>query len=88
MTVDHNEIRKWVEVRGGHPATVAKTTKGKDPAGIIRIDFPGYSGKGSLKRISWDEWFEMFDERRLGFLYQEKTSGGKQSRFNKIICRT
>lgn len=87
MTTNHDEIQKWVEARGGHPATVKRTVRSKQDAGVLRIDFPGYSGKQSLKPVSWDEWFKVFDDRRLGFLRQDKTSGGKLSRFNKIVCR-
>ena len=88
LTFDHDEIRRWVEDRGGHPARVKRTAKAKDGAGVLRIDFPGYSGKESLQEISWDEWFKTFDGRRLGFLHQDKTASGKPSRFNKLVCRT
>jgi hypothetical protein len=83
-TTDHNEIKKWVEERGGKPATVKGTGK---EAGILRIDFPGYSGRHSLEEITWDEFFKKFDESNLQFLYQEETSSGKESRFNKFISR-
>jgi hypothetical protein len=88
MTTDHDEIRKWVEGRGGHPATVQSTVRRNLGAGVLRIDFPGFSGAGTLKPVSWEEWFRIFDERRLGFLYQERTASGKPSRFNKLVCRT
>ncbi len=87
MTTDHEEIRRWVEERGGHPATVSRTARGRQEAGILRIDFPGFRGQRSLKPISWDEWFQMFEERRLGFLHQNRTASGKPSRFNKLVCR-
>lgn len=83
-TTDHDEIRKWVEERDGKPATVKGTGK---EAGILRIDFPGYSGEESLKEITWDEFFRKFEESNLQFLYQEETSSGKQSRFCKFISR-
>src|ERR1051326_273129 len=60
-TTDHDEIRKWAESRNGHPATVKRTAKGGG-AGILRIDFPGYSGEDTLQEISWDEFFDKFDE--------------------------
>ncbi len=85
-TTDHNKIQKWVEERGGRPATVKRTEKGGD-AGILRIDFPGYSGEQSLEPISWDEFFRQFDEKELAFLYQDKTSNGEQSRFFKFVSR-
>ncbi|MEA2491700.1 MAG: hypothetical protein QOH21_3492, partial [Acidobacteriota bacterium] len=28
-TVDHDEIREWVGARGGHPAAVKRTGRGK-----------------------------------------------------------
>lgn len=86
-TTDHETIRKWVEERGGWPASVKRTRgqRGKDDPGIIRIDFPGYSGEGSLDRIGWDEFLKKFDENKLAFVYQEATSGGEKSNFNKIV---
>ncbi len=86
VTTDHEVIGKWVESRGGHPAAVKRTHEKNEP-GIIRIDFPGYKGEQSLEPISWDEFFEQFEERGLAFLYQDKTASGKVSRFNKIISR-
>lgn len=83
-TRDHDQIREWAEARGGQPTCVLGTGGGGD-TGLLRIDFPGYSGAGSLNPISWDEFFEKFDEKGLTFLYQDKTAGGKQSRFNKFV---
>jgi hypothetical protein len=85
-TTDHEEIRRWVEERGGFPATV-EGTGGKEDAGLLRIDFPGYSGQQSLRRISWEEFFEKFDEKELAFLYQDETSKGETSRFSKFVRR-
>lgn len=85
-TIDHDFIRSWVEERGGKPAHV-KGRGGPGDPGILRIDFPGFSGEGSLEEISWDEWFKAFDENNLAFLFQETTSGGQESRFNKLVSR-
>lgn len=87
LTTDHDEIRQWAEERNAIPSTVAKTARGKQNAGILRLDFPGYSGKESLKKISWDKWFQVFEERKLALLHQDKTATGKQSRFSKLVCR-
>jgi hypothetical protein len=86
-TTDHEAIRRWVEERGGWPASVKRTRgeRGKGDPGIIRIDFPGYSGEGSLDRIGWDEFFSKFDDNKLAFVCQEATSGGEKSNFNKIV---
>jgi len=86
MTTDHDQIRQWAEERGGKPACVKGTGGGGDE-GIIRIDFPGYSGGDSLQEIEWDEWFEKFDESNLALLYQDTTKGGEKSNFNKLVNR-
>jgi hypothetical protein len=85
-TNNHNKIRKWAEARGGKPVTV-RGTGDKDEPGLLRIDFPGYSGGDRFEEISWEEWFEKFDEKNLSFLYQDKTSDGKQSNFCKLVSR-
>ncbi len=85
-TTDHKTIKQWAEARGGKPATVKSTEKNGE-AGVLRIDFPGYSGAGSLEEISWDEFFAKFDEKNLAFLYQEHTSSGEESRFFKLVSR-
>lgn len=78
-TQDHDTIREWAESRDGHPAMVE--TKGE--GGILRIDFG--EPEENLKQISWEEFFEIFDENGLSFLYQDKTAGGETSRFNKFV---
>jgi len=85
-TTNHEEIQRWAEERGGQPACV-KGTGGEGDVGMLRLDFPGYSGEESLQHISWDDWFEKFDERGLALLYQEQTAGGAQSNFNKLVSR-
>jgi hypothetical protein len=84
-TTDREQIRNWAEERGAHPACV-KGTGGKDDVGMIRLDFPGYSGE-KLQEISWDEFFEKFDEGNLALLYQEETASGQKSNFNKLVSR-
>jgi hypothetical protein len=85
-TTDPKVIRKWVEERGGKPATVKRTGDKGEPR-VLRIDFPGYSGEDSLEEISWDEWFEKFDRNKLALLYQEETKDGERSNFNKLVSR-
>lgn len=84
-TTDHNQIRRWVEERGGHPAIVKGTERGG--SALLRVDYPGYSGEDTLEEIDWDEFFEIFDENKLAFLFQERTEDGKQSRFSKFVER-
>ena len=85
-TTDHDTIRRWVEERGGRPAAVKGTGAGDD-AGVLRIDFPGQGDEESLEPLSWDDFFQKFEDNRLAFLYQEKTADGSESRFSKFVQR-
>lgn len=84
-TTDHETIRRWVEARAGHPASVAATHQ-EDDAGILRIDFEGTQPEG-LERITWDQFFETFERAQLAFLHQDLTESGQTSRFFKFVQR-
>ena len=85
-TQNHEEIKNWAEKRGAVPAEVASTHRKDDP-GILRFSFPRARGKDkdNLTEVSWDDFFEKFDENNLELVYQEKTAAGRQSNFNKLI---
>lgn len=83
---DHDQIRSWAEERGAHPACV-RGTGNKGDIGMIRLDFPGYSGETSLEPIEWEEWFSKFDENGLALLVQDATARGQKSNFNKLVKR-
>lgn len=85
-THDHDTIRQWVEEHDGVPASVRGTESDGD-AGVLRIDFPGGAGEDELEHISWDEWFQKFDENDLDFLYQEEKASGEDSTFFKLVHR-
>ncbi len=84
-TTDHDVIRRWAEERGGVPASVESTTGDSGEAGILRIEFRDDQSK--LDEVEWDQFFRTFDDRKLAFLYQERTSDGQLSRFNKFVSR-
>ncbi len=86
VLTDHEEIRRWAEERNAQPARV-KGTGGDGDVGMIRLDFPGYTGEESLEPINWDEWFRKFDESNLALLVQDETARGERSNFNKLIGR-
>ena len=80
-TTDHKAIRAWAEERKGKPAVIRTGGKG----GVLRIDFG--EKEEEFDAIGWDEFFKIFDESKLAFLYQDKTQDGKTSRFNKFVER-
>lgn len=63
-TTDHEEIRRWVESRGGHPAIVEGT------GGMLRIDFG--EPEEHLEHVDWDRFFDIFDRSNIAFLYDPK----------------
>ncbi len=62
VTIDHGEIRRWAEARGGMPAVVAGTDAD------LRFD---WGEGGRLERISWEDFFELFEEQDLAFAHIE-----------------
>jgi hypothetical protein len=83
-TTDHDEIKKWVEERNGHPSVV-KSTHNEEGSGLLRIDFN--KPEKNLEEIDWDEFFEIFDSNNLAFLYQDKKTDGETSTFFKFVVK-
>lgn len=85
-TTNHHEIRKWVEQRGGHPAVVSSTenSRGGD-GGLLRIDYdePGGNDDDRLHRITWDEFFRIFDDNDIAFLHDPECD----SCFSKFVSK-
>jgi hypothetical protein len=81
-TTDHDRIRQWAESKGGKPASVDRTHSDKD-VGLIRIMFPDApnSHHDNLVEISWEEFFEEFEAKKLALILDEG------SLFNKLIGR-
>lgn len=84
-TTDHDEIRKWVEERGGKPSIVKDTADNGREGAMVRIDFdePGGNDDTGLEHVSWDRFFKIFDDNELAFLRQDLPD----SRFNKFVQR-
>ena len=81
VTTNHEVIKQWAEARGGRPAMVGGTEHG-DHLGVLRFDF-GEPTEG-LQQVSWEDWFDTFDQRGLNFIYQEERSDGNQSNFFQL----
>jgi hypothetical protein len=80
-TTDHDEIREWAESREGRPSVIRTDGKG----GVLRLDFG--EKEEEFEEIEWDEFFKIFEESKLAFLYQDETKDGDTSRFNKFVSR-
>lgn len=79
VTRSHAVIRRWAEERHAVPAAIPGTEHDHRP-GVLRFDFPGYTGR-ALEHVTWEEWFEAFDQRRLVMVYQEHMRNGRISNF-------
>ena len=53
----------------------------------LRPPRPPPTGEDELEHVSWDEWFQKFDNENLAFLYQEEKAGGGDSTFFKLVSR-
>lgn len=90
VTTDHDTIRQWTDERHGQPATVQGTTGREDQAGLLRIKFPEAHPDDeplTLQPVSWDDFFDKFEEKHLAFVYQDESKEGQRSYFYKIVSR-
>lgn len=82
-TRSHDVIMKWAQDRGAEPSLIESTrTNGK--SGVLRLNFPGFSEGKALQKVSWDEWFSTFDNRKLVFIFQEHMKKGNPSNFFRL----
>lgn len=81
-TRDHDVIRAWAEERRGTPVTASRGPGGRPR--VLRFDFEQNGRDERLEPIGWDEWFSVFDDRDLVFLYQERRRDGSQSNFFRL----
>ncbi|WP_347159918.1 hypothetical protein [Pontibacter chitinilyticus] len=81
-TTNHKEIQKWAEEQGGVPAIIKGTEDDGKGEGLLRIHFPKKSpDNDNFEEISWDEFFQTFDEKKLALLHEP------DGVFNKLINR-
>lgn len=83
-TDNHNTIKKWVEDRYGEPALVDGIVDKGKAGEMLRINFHDRSTE-SLNVISWELFFEIFEDNNLELLYQEETTDGDESKFYKFV---
>ena len=87
QTTNKEEIKSWASARNGVPAMI-KETENQQGEGLLRIHFPQASkNNDEFNEISWDKFFEKFDDDHLAMVYQDKKEDGEQSTFHKFIDR-
>jgi hypothetical protein len=45
------------------------------------------TSRGRVEELSWDEFFEKFDDQRLAFVCQKRTAADARSRLNRFVRR-
>lgn len=96
ILTDHDEIRDWAAARAGRPA-IQEGISAIDSEPVLRLvfgqhayadnDWQDRSGtRGGLELVDWDEWFDLFDERKLA-LVVSKDLPGRHDQFHEIILR-
>ena len=77
FTTEHAVIRHWAETRHAEPATGEATPSGpqtvhvNDGGARVRFNFPGAA---AFRPISWEEWFENFDQHHCAFVFDNDRS--------------
>ena len=68
-------------LRPGSACGEVKGTGDAKDAGLLRLDFG--KPEESLEAISWEEFFEKFEESELALLYEDEPD----NRFSKLVRR-
>lgn len=86
MTTNHDTIVHWASNRDGKPVRLREenATPGLGP---IQISFKDDQMPDNAEEITWEEFLEDFENRKLAFIYREQEADGQVSKFYKIVKR-
>lgn len=83
-TTDHETIRRWIEERGSTAARVTESA-GDDPGSLAVV--PEDTDDDSIEKITWEEFFEVFEEEDLAFVYQTERDDPNERWFCRFVDR-
>ncbi len=75
VTTDHEQIRMWAVQHNAHPEIIENVdAQAEHP--VLRLEFPGegeedLSENRSPHRVSWEEFFQKFEDLKLAFEYED-----------------
>lgn len=82
-TTKHEEIKKWAKDHDASPVKV-RSTGGSSGEGLIRLALEGHSKDDKeLEKISWDEFFKIFEDNKLAMIYDQESNNN----FFKLVSR-
>ena len=79
---DHSEIKAWASDARGRPAIVSDTDGSENGPGVLRFDH-GQNNEG-LEPITWERFFEIFEEQKLALLVD---GSGDNQQFSRLVSR-
>ena len=71
-TTDHALVQSLVEERGGYPGHEPQST-GEGDRALLRIG--DHDADEDLEEMSWDTFFEVFEEKDLAYVYDAAGDG-------------
>jgi hypothetical protein len=81
ITIDHDLVRSWAEVRDARPSKFEGMTKPSP----LRFDLgPPDAG---LTEMSWTEFFEEFERDNLAFYYRDMAPTGEHDDLHGFVSR-
>jgi hypothetical protein len=75
ITIEHDEIRAWVDAHGGAPAKVRGTGSDSTDPAVLRIDFSDGANR-QLEPMEWDAWLESFTDQQMAAVFAEPDREG------------
>jgi len=93
VLTEHEEIRDWAAARAGQPALSDSGLADEEP--VLRFAFgqhayqdtdQGWDEIGGVEIIEWDEWFRIFEERKLALVVSEDVPGRREE-FHEFVRR-
>ncbi len=70
-TKDHAHIEQWAKERGAYPAIFDMKTGQRNSVDVLTFRFKGHQSE-NLKEISWEEFFQKFDDYGLLFEHDQQ----------------
>ena len=81
--IDNDEVRAWVEERGGVPATLKEVSEnGEESPDMLHLAF-GKMGP-DMEEMDWEEFAERFENENLALAYDDEAPKGTTPDFELI----
>lgn len=83
-TTDHFIIQDWAEYRYGHPARMKNLESDFYHGGLV-LHFEDDEPEIDVEDISWEEFFHIFDDNNMVFMFSRNKPSGNLSYFYRLV---